>query len=121
VGFAGGIDRAVLMLAQEGQEVVPEPPAELLVVPGGGDLTVAAAEVARIARVAVSTAADYSARSLRAKMRSAGKAGYRWVALLDEGEAARRVVQLRDMVSGEQREVGWDELPDRLLARGNGL
>jgi histidyl-tRNA synthetase len=121
VGFAGGIDRAVLMLAQEGQEVVPEPPAELLVVPGGGELTVAAAEVARIARVAVSTAADYSARSLRAKMRAAGKAGYRWVALLDEGEAARRVVQLRDMVTGEQREVGWDELPERLVAGGNGL
>ena len=25
-------------------------------------------------------------------------------------EAARRVVQLRDMVSGEQREVAWDQL-----------
>jgi histidyl-tRNA synthetase len=54
-------------------------------------------------------------------MRSAGKAGYRWVALVDEGEAARRVVQLRDMVSGEQREVGWDELPERLVAGGNGF
>jgi histidyl-tRNA synthetase len=116
VGFAGGVDRAVMMLSEEGQEVVPEPPAELLVLPNGAgvELAVAAAQVARIARTTVPSAADYSSRSLRAKMRAAGKAGYRWVALIDEGEASRRVVQLRDMVSGEQREVAWETLPELL-------
>jgi histidyl-tRNA synthetase len=110
VGFAGGLDRVVLMLQEEGQEVVPAPPAELLVVPDGADLAVAAAEVARLARAALPAAADYSKRSLRAKMRAAGRAGYRWVALMNEEEAARRVVQLRDMASGEQREVSWEAL-----------
>ena len=81
--------------------------------------TVTAAQVARIARTTVSAAADYSSRSLRAKMRAAGKAGYRWVALIDEEEASRRVVQLRDMVSGEQREVAWETLPE-LLETGMG-
>ena len=116
VGFAGGIDRVVMMLGEEGEEVVPEPPAELLVLPNGAgvELAVAAAQVARIARTTVSAAADYSSRSLRAKMRAAGKAGYRWVALIDEEEASRRVVQLRDMVSGEQREVAWEVLPELL-------
>jgi histidyl-tRNA synthetase len=116
VGFAGGIDRVVMMLGEEGQEVVPEPPAELLVLPNGAgvELAVAAAQVARIARTTVSAAADYSSRSLRAKMRAAGKAGYRWVALIDEEEASRRVVQFRDMVSGEQREVAWEVLPELL-------
>jgi histidyl-tRNA synthetase len=116
VGFAGGIDRTVMMLGKEGEEVVPEPPAELLVLPYGAgvEMAVAAAQVARVARTAVSAAADYSSRSLRAKMRAAGKAGYRWVALMDEGEASRRAVQLRDMVSGEQREVAWEALPELL-------
>jgi histidyl-tRNA synthetase len=117
VGFAGGIDRAVLMLGQEGQEVVAEAPAEILVLPHGEDTsttTVAAAEVARIARTVVSAAADYSGRGLRAKMRAAGKAGYRWVALLDPDQAVRRVVQLRDMASGEQQEVAWEALPELL-------
>ena len=47
-------------------------------------------------------------------MRSADKAGARWVVLLGADQAARRTAQIREMVSGEQAEVAWDELPMRL-------
>jgi histidyl-tRNA synthetase len=57
---------------------------------------------------------DYEPRSLRAKMRSADKLGVRWAVLLGVDDAKRRVAQLRDMASGEQVEVPWDELPVRL-------
>ncbi|MBO0683766.1 MAG: ATP phosphoribosyltransferase regulatory subunit, partial [Candidatus Dormibacteraeota bacterium] len=110
VGFAGGIDRVVMMLGEQGQELAGRTGPELLVLPDGDDLAVAAAEVARLVRGATSVAADYSRRSLRAKMRAAARSGSRWVAIMNPEEAARRVVQLRDMVSGEQREVGWDRL-----------
>lgn len=116
VGFAGGIDRVVLMFDEEGQEVVPEAPAALLVLPEGQELAAAAAEVARLARDVVPTSVDYSKRSLRAKMRAADKAGYRWVALLSEADASRRVVQLREMASGEQREVAWEAVPHALAS-----
>ena len=116
VGFAGGVDRVVLMLRETGR-VVPAPAAELLVLPDGEGLGAAAARVGRIGRAAVPTAVDYSARSLRAKMRSAGGSGARWVAILSPEEAERRVVRLRDLVSGEQREVPWDDLPGALGVR----
>jgi len=79
-----------------------------------GDLDVAAAEVARICRAVRSTAVDYDRKSLRAKMRSANKSGARWVVLLTEEEAVRRVAQLKEMVTGEQVEVAWTDLPARI-------
>jgi histidyl-tRNA synthetase len=43
-------------------------------------------------------------------MRSANRLGARWAAIFSAEEAGRRVVQLRDLAAGEQREVGWDDL-----------
>ena len=113
VGFAGGLDRVTELMASEGEEVVPEPAAEVIVLPDG-DLVAEAAEIARLIRVVRSAAVDYEPRSLRAKMRAANKVDARWAALFNADEAKRRVVQLRDMRTGEQREVMWSELPELL-------
>jgi histidyl-tRNA synthetase len=113
VGFASGLDRVTEMMKETGAEVIAAPPAEVLVLADAG-LEVAAAEVARICRTAISVAVDYEPKSLKAKMRSANKLGARWVVLLSAGEAGRRVAQLKNMASGEQAEVAWDDLPARL-------
>jgi histidyl-tRNA synthetase len=47
-------------------------------------------------------------------MRWAARLGARQVVLLSADEAARHTARLRDMTSGEQAEVAWDELPQRL-------
>jgi histidyl-tRNA synthetase len=114
VGFAGGFDRVVEVMAANGVEVIAAPAAEVVVL-ADGSLEVEAAEVARTCRRARSVAVDYEARSLAAKMRSASKLGARWVVFLSAEEATRRVARLRDMASGEQAEVAWDELPDKLV------
>jgi len=113
VGFAGGLDRVVELMAEGGEEIVPSPPADVVILPDG-DLDVAAADVARICRSVRSVAVDYEPKSLRAKMRSANKSGARWVVLLSAEDAARRVAQLKEMAGGEQAEVAWGELPGRL-------
>ena len=113
VGFAGGLDRVTELVAASGAEVIPEPAAEVVVLAEAG-LDLAAAEVARICRIARSVAVDYEPKSLRAKMRSANKLGARWVVLLGPAEAERHVAQLKDMASGEQVEVPWKELSERL-------
>ncbi|HEX6350756.1 MAG TPA: histidine--tRNA ligase [Candidatus Dormibacteraeota bacterium] len=115
VGFAAGFERVVMMMAEESEEVIAPPAALVLVVPDG-PLSKEAAEVGRLARNAVPTAVDYSTRSLKAKMRAANRLGPRWVAIFNAEESARRVVQLKEMAGGEQREVGWDELPNLLEA-----
>ena len=113
VGFAGGLDRVTEVVAASGAEVIPEPAAEVVVLADAG-LEVAAAEVARMCRATRSVAVDYEPKSLRAKMRSANKLGARWVVLLSAADAERHAAQLKDMASGEQAEVSWKELPERL-------
>jgi histidyl-tRNA synthetase len=113
VGFAGGFDRVVEVMAASGVEVIAAPAADVVVLTDLG-LEVEAAELARICRRARSVAVDYEAKSLTAKMRSAAKLGARWVVLLSVEEAQRRVARLRDMASGDQEEVSWDQLPERL-------
>ena len=113
VGFAGGIDRVVDLMATSGQVARAKPEADVVVLPDG-ELSVEAAEVARICRVVCSVAVDYESRSLRAKMRWANKLGAKWAVLLTPDEAKRRTAQLKDMLSGEQVEVAWADLPARL-------
>ena len=113
VGFAGGIDRVVELMAASGQEVIGKSAADVVVIPDG-DLPVEAAEVARICRAVRSVAVDYESRSLRAKMKWANKLGAKWVVILTPETAKRRAAQIRDMASGEQTELDWVELPTRL-------
>jgi histidyl-tRNA synthetase len=113
VGFAGGIDRVIELMAATGQEVIAKPAADVVVIPDG-ELSVEAAEVARICRAVRSVAVDYETRSLRAKMKWANKLGAKWVVLLTPDIAKRRAAQLREMTSGEQTELDWVELPTRL-------
>jgi histidyl-tRNA synthetase len=113
VGFAGGLDRVADVVEANGAEVIAEPAAEVVVLAEPG-LEVAAAQVGRLCRTARSVAIDFEPKSLRAKMRSANKLGARWVVLLSEAEAVRKVAQLKDMASGEQAELAWAELPERL-------
>jgi histidyl-tRNA synthetase len=113
VGFASGLDRVTELVVASGEEVIAAPAADVVVLADAG-LEVEAADVARICRVARTVAVDYEPKSLRAKMRSANKLGARWVVLLGAPEAERRVAQLKDMVSGEQAEVAWADLPERL-------
>ncbi len=114
VGFAAGIERVVMMMGEEGAQVIPAPAAQLIVLPAEPGLAVQAAAVGRLARGAVAAAVDYSDRSLKAKMRAANRLGPRWVAIFNREEAERGVLQLKELASGEQREVGWDDLPDLL-------
>ena len=113
VGFAGGVDRVTELMAAGGAEVIAPPAADVLVL-AEGNVDVAAADVARICRTVRSVAVDFERKSLRAKMRSANKLGARWVILLNEEDAKRRVAQLKEMASGEQVEVAWPDLPAKL-------
>jgi histidyl-tRNA synthetase len=113
VGFAGGIDRVIELMAAGGLELIAKPAADVVVLPDG-ELSVEAAEVARICRAVRSAAVDYEPRSLRAKMKWANKLGAKWVVLLTSADAKRRRAQIREMTSGEQTELDWAELPTRL-------
>src|SRR5438876_4614953 len=109
VGFAVGLDSGTELMATEGEQVITEPAAEVIVLPDG-DLVAEAAEVARLIRTVRSAAVDYDPRSLRALMRAADKQQAKWAVLFSAENAKQHKVQLRDMRTGEQVEVSWPEL-----------
>lgn len=111
VGFAAGIERVIAVMAGEGAEVVASPAAQVLVLVEGER---EAQAVARLCRQSTSAVVDHTTRSLKAKMRTANRIGARWVVIANAGEAAREVVQLKDMASSEQEEVPWSQLASRL-------
>lgn len=118
VGFAGGIDRVAYMLQHELGSIKTEPAADVLVLPMTEGLEQAAAQVGRVCRRVAPTAVDYSARSLRAKMRAADRSGATWAVIMNAEEAERHVAQLRDLVSGDQHEVAWEALPEAIAPQG---
>src|SRR5437773_1232992 len=72
VGFAGGIDRVVLMLEGELGRVTPAAAADVLVLPAGPGLDRAAAEVGRTCRQAVPAAGASSTAGWPAAATTAG-------------------------------------------------
>jgi histidyl-tRNA synthetase len=58
---------------------------------------------------------DLRGRSLRAMLRQAASLGARTVAIIGPREHAAGVATLRDMTSGDQREVPLNQLAEALL------
>ena len=113
VGFAGGLDRVTELMRQRSETTPPQPVADVLVIPNG-EMTLEAAELARLCRNVRPTAVDYEVRNFPAKMRLAETLGVRWAVIVTPAQASRRVARLREIATGDESEVAWDELPARL-------
>jgi histidyl-tRNA synthetase len=108
IGFGIGIDRTVL--AAEEQEV-PAPASGALVAvisPGADDLAARLEVAATLREAGLAVRPDGSTRKLGRQLESAAKHGARW-AVIVQGTAADPLV-LRDLVSGEQRELPLAEV-----------
>jgi histidyl-tRNA synthetase len=112
VGWAAGIERLALLTAEP-----PGPPRPVAVVPvgdAGEPMALLIAEVLR--RHGCAADLSYSGR-LQSRMRRANRINARAAVLVGEDEAARNVVTLRDLDSGEQSEVPMDASLSELRAR----
>jgi histidyl-tRNA synthetase len=106
IGFACGMERLAMLL---------ESPA-----PAGPDFYVAVLEeealdtgqllAQRLRDLGLRGEACYEARSLKSQLRSANKLGARTCLLLGSEEVRRETLQVKDMQSGEQREVKQSEV-----------
>jgi len=107
IGFGIGLDRTILAMAEQGAPLPERAPPVAVVSADPNALAdrLRAAVSLRAAGVAVRV--DGSERRLGRQLESAAKAGARWVVIIgDEGSVA-----LKDLESGEQRDVGLDEIP----------
>jgi histidyl-tRNA synthetase len=108
IGFGLGIDRAVLAAQEMG--VAAESPQTVAVVSADPDALEPRLRVAGVLREAgLRVRPDGSARKLGRQLESAAKVGARWAVIVGE-ELGRGEVVLRDMSSGEQRDLPLTEV-----------
>ena len=110
VGWAAGVERLAMLL-----DAPPAPPAPVAVVPVGGPAEEAAALDAMQALRGAGIRAEMAYRgNLKRRMERANRIGARAAVIIGEAELARGVAQVKDLGSGEQREVSLADLPARL-------
>ena len=111
VGWAGGVERLVMLVRD-----YPESERPVAMVPVGAAAELRAMTLADdLRRAGVAVDLGYSG-NLRRRMQRADRIRARAAVLLGDDELARGVATIRDMTSGEQREVALHRLAEALRA-----
>ncbi|MFE7800243.1 histidine--tRNA ligase [Nocardia sp. NPDC057440] len=110
IGFGLGVDRTVLALAAEGKSVGDPARCEVFGVPLGDAakqrLVVLSAQL-RAAGIRVDLA--YGGRGVKGAMKAADKSGAKLTLVLGDRDLAEGTIGLKDMATGDQRQIPLDE------------
>ena len=118
VGISIGLTRLFYVLGEQGMlnPDLPTAPADVLVLPMTDDLAPAIALSTRLRAAGIRTQLYTEAKKFKAKMNYADKQGIPYVIFLGDDEIAQSLVSCKDMVSGEQTKLGFDETLQRIRA-----
>ncbi|MGY2120865.1 histidine--tRNA ligase [Nocardia gipuzkoensis] len=110
IGFGLGVDRTILALAAEGKSAGDQARCEVFGVPLGDAakqrLVVLAAQL-RAAGVRVDLA--YGGRGVKGAMKAADRSGAKFTLVLGDRDLAENTVGLKDMATGDQRQIPLPE------------
>lgn len=121
IGFALGIERAIIVLKQLGLAEAKRQTVDVFVAALGEEAVLAALKLLQQLREAgISAETDYQRRSLKGQMKLADRLGSRVTLMIGEDELAQGVVTLRDMLTKEQRTVAMDDVVRAVAETLNG-
>lgn len=112
IGFGTGVER--ILLAAEAPEDSPGIDAYFVTLAPEARLPALRLAVA-LRDAGLCCDMDYAGRSAKGQFRQADRAGARYAVVIGDDELARGVCSLRDMASGEQREIPVSDGPQELL------
>jgi len=109
IGFAFGIER--LLLVQKVHQPAARNKKLVYIITLGDEAKKEGLKLlANLRRAGISSDTDYENKSLKGAMRKANDLGARYVLIIGEDELKKNVVTLKDMTSGEQKEVNQSAL-----------
>lgn len=118
IGFALSIERLLLALKAEDISLPIEKGLDCYLVALGDSAKDKAASLLYELRKAGFTAEkDYQDRKLKAQFKAADRLNVKYVAVLGEDELAKNVINIKDMATGTQEEVGLSNFIEYLLER----
>ncbi|MDP6418070.1 MAG: histidine--tRNA ligase [Candidatus Krumholzibacteria bacterium] len=114
VGFSSGIDRLELLLQELNRENPPAPRsgAYLVLLCPRGEAT--AERYARMLRDLFPVEIDWTARGMKAQLKTANAREARFALILGEDELEKKVLTVKDLDSGEQVTLAEEDLMDFL-------
>ena len=116
VGISIGLTRLFYVLGEQGMlnPDLPTAPADVLVLPMTNDLAPAIALSTALRAAGIRTQLYTEAKKFKAKMNYADKLGVPYAIFLGDDEIAQSLVSCKDMTSGEQTKLGFDETLARI-------
>lgn len=112
VGFAAGCERMILLMeALQVGQIESTPTKGVYFVPFDPESQILCSSLMQQVRdVGVKAEMDYEIKSLKSQMRRANKLNFRFAVLIGENERKQGEVTLKDLVSGEQKSVKFEQL-----------
>ena len=115
IGFGLGVDRIILALEAQKVAIPTQPHVEVYIAVLGDEAMEVAFQLAQRLRVAeIRTELEYTGRSLKAQMKTANKLDARYVVILGEDEISAATATVRDMETGDQQSIAFDQLAKKL-------
>jgi histidyl-tRNA synthetase len=109
VGWAAGIERLAMLM-----EAAPPAPAPVAVIPIGDAAEAAAIDILQALRAAGIRAEMAYRGNLKRRMERANRTGARAAVILGDTDIAAGVAQVKDLLTGTQEAVAFDQIPARL-------
>lgn len=111
VGFGMGVERLLLTLESSGIEIPNEDKIDLFIVSMGEEADKLAFKLlAKLRREGISADKDYLGRGIKAQFKQADRSKAKNTLVIGDDEIERNIVSLKDMDSGEQKEISIDDL-----------
>ncbi|MBQ9104078.1 MAG: histidine--tRNA ligase [Clostridia bacterium] len=116
IGFALGIERLLLLMDNIGAFVGENPVPEVYFATMGEKAISKAFELATLLRAnGIICDLDLKGRGIKAQFKYADKIGAKKVAVIGESELEKGVVKLKDMGSGNEEELNFDEFAKKII------
>ena len=118
VGISIGLTRLFYVLGEQGllNPALPTAPADVLILPMTEDLAPAISLATQLRNAGIRTQLYTEQKKFKAKMNYANNLGIPYVVFLGDDEIAQGVVACKDMVTGEQTKLSFDETLARIRA-----
>jgi histidyl-tRNA synthetase len=120
VGFSLGLERVITALTEGSREDSAGGAPDVFIAPMGDDAADRAFELAGTIRKRFSAWLEFDQRRLDRQLKSASKMGVKFTVILGSEELARGMVTVKDMDTGEQTLVKYDDIVTWLSERIGG-
>ena len=120
LGFAMGIERLMMVLENQGAELPADNTCDIYIASMGNAAALKATELCATLRAdGFEAQSDICGRGLKAQMKYADKIGAKYSIVLGDTELEKNSGNLKNMQTGEIKEVSLDSLSDELLKSVN--